>query len=171
MRTFAPSLAIPSSLLLALALAGPASAQQERYQLERTEDGYVRLDTQTGEMSRCEENGTELICRPASEANADSRDQRRNDAKARDQIELELETPDDAAPADEIDRLRDTVEALEQRIEALEAAKPVDVLPTEQEFERTMDYAERFLRRFMGVAKELDDKKPDSADEPAPNRT
>ena len=166
MRPFAPSLAF------SLLLANPASSQQEqRYQLERTEDGYVRLDTQTGEMSRCQENGTELTCRPASEASERSRDQRRNGAETRDQIELELETPDDTAAADEIDRLRDTVEALEQRIEALEAAKPIDVLPTEQEFERTMDYAERFLRRFMGVAKELDDKKPDSSAEPAPNRT
>lgn len=166
MRSFAPP------LVLSLLLAGPASAQQEqRYQLERTADGYVRLDTRTGEMSHCEETGTELVCRPVSEASERSRDQPRNDAESRDQIELELETQDETVAADELGRVRDSIEALTRRVEALEAAKPVAVLPTEQEFERTMDFAERFLRRFMGVVQELDDKKPDPSKEPAPDRT
>jgi hypothetical protein len=48
---------LPFLLLLAPA---PALAQEgDRYQLERTEDGYVRLDTRTGEMSSCREEAVE----------------------------------------------------------------------------------------------------------------
>ncbi|MCB1470123.1 MAG: hypothetical protein KDK08_23945, partial [Rhizobiaceae bacterium] len=46
------------------------SAQEERYRLERTDNGYVRLDTQTGDMSICEERTGQLVCRAAAEERA-----------------------------------------------------------------------------------------------------
>ena len=40
------------STAMAVVLAGPSLAQEaERYALERTDTGYVRMDRQTGEMS------------------------------------------------------------------------------------------------------------------------
>lgn len=39
-------------------LTGTALAQnEERYRLERTENGYVRMDTETGTMTLCQERG------------------------------------------------------------------------------------------------------------------
>jgi hypothetical protein len=58
---------------VALALAaGSAAAQQvdTRYTLEKTAEGYVRMDTVTGEMSICTERDGQLLCRLA----ADERD-------------------------------------------------------------------------------------------------
>ncbi|MFU0503950.1 hypothetical protein [Pseudaminobacter sp. NGMCC 1.201702] len=130
----------PTVLLLLMA-ATVASAQTERYQLEKTEDGYVRMDTQTGEMAICEERAGQLVCKLA----ADER----------------------SAYQDETDQLQATVKALEERIAKLESAvgvTPKSTLPTEEEFEKTMGYMERFLRRFMGIAKDLEqeDKAPEA---------
>lgn len=58
------------SLLLASAIT-PAHAQEtERFTLEKTEDGYVRLNTETGAMSLCEERSGQLVCRMATEDRA-----------------------------------------------------------------------------------------------------
>jgi hypothetical protein len=153
---------------LAVIAASPAASQEEEhYQLQRTDDGYVRMDTRTGEMTRCQENGSELTCRPAAEDRGDERgNETRDENSDQDQARLQ----DEAGSQEELERLRDLVEALQERVEALEAAKPVAVLPTEREFERTMDFAERFLRRFMGIAKELEDTQ-DGSNKPLPDRT
>lgn len=125
--------------LIALAgaacLFGATTAQAQdpaRYQLERSGDGYVRLDKFTGEMSFCEEKAKRIVCHMA----ADERD----------------------ALIDEIARLQERMRTIETRLAALEGAPsaPVTSLPTDEEFEKTMGYMERFFRRFMGVVKDLE---------------
>src|SRR5262249_22728254 len=93
--------------------------------------GYIRMDTQTGEMSICEERTNQLICRTATE--------------------------DRGASKDEIDRLQAKLDAIESRIAKLEArpAVPEALLPSEQEFEKSMDYMEKFFHRFMGIMKDF----------------
>lgn len=133
---------ICSSVLVAL--ASPAAAQEtERYQLERTQDGYVRLDTTTGRVTLCEERDGQLICRMAAE--------------------------DRAAYDREFDALQDRIEALEGRIAALESGRPAAQLPDEQEFEQTLGYMERFFRRFMGIVRDFERDLAPS--EPVPDRT
>ena len=52
-------------------LSLPAQAQDDRrFQLERTEQGIVRLDTQTGAMSLCNDTDGELVCRMAPDERA-----------------------------------------------------------------------------------------------------
>lgn len=138
-------------VVLALLMAPHAgAADTDRYRLEKTETGYVRMDTQTGEMSICEERAGQLICKLATDART--------------------------AFEGEVERLQDSVTALEERIAKLEAAlpaKPQTALPTEEEFEKTLGYMERFLRRFMGIAKDMeeDSKTPDTQQAPEPNKT
>ena len=131
-----------------LILQGSASAHEpERYRLEKTPDGYVRMDTKTGEMSACEKAGSGLVCRMA----ADER----------------------SAMQDEIERLQSDLDALGKRVLQLEnslAAKNEQSLPTEEDFDRTMSYMERFFRSFMGVVKEFEEEKPVPG-EPGTNRT
>lgn len=137
--------------LIALAALGalaatPLAAQEDRYKLERTENGYVRLDTQTGRMSTCTEQGQQLVCRMATEDR-------------------------DAYEAD-IGKLEQRVEALEKRLAGLEKSGVKSDLPSEEEFEQTLGYMERFFRRFMGIVTDLDrtfrEKEPA---EPTPDRT
>lgn len=133
-----------------LAAASANAADTERYRLEKTDSGYVRMDTQTGEMSICEERAGQLVCKQATDART--------------------------AFEGEVERLQDAVAKLEARIGKLEAALPAksqSALPTEEEFEQTLGYMERFLRRFLGIAKEMeeDGKAPDTQPAPAPDKT
>jgi hypothetical protein len=121
--------------LLALVLLPAAALSQDtvRYELEKTADGYVRMDKSTGEMSICKEADGQLICRVA----ADER----------------------TAYDDNLASLTKRVEALEQRLATIggPAPQPQNVLPSEEEFDKTLSMMERFMRRFMGVVREFED--------------
>ena len=115
-------------------LAAPALAEDaNRYRLEKTNEGYVRMDTQTGAMSICNERDGQLVCRVA----ADER----------------------SAFQDEVDRLQGTIKALDERVTKLEnslTARLESKLPSEEEFNKTMGYMERFVRGFMGIVKDME---------------
>lgn len=135
--------------LLAGLGAGPAlAAEAQRYQMEKTDKGYVRMDTQTGEMSICEERDNQLVCKLA----ADER----------------------SALQDEIGRLQGEVKAIEDRVVKLENSltqRLESTLPSEEEFEKTMGYMERFFRSFMGMVKDFEKEEKAQQPEPAPNKT
>ncbi|MBO6717684.1 MAG: hypothetical protein JJ913_06990 [Rhizobiaceae bacterium] len=132
-------------LLLLVAASSSVAQDSGRYRLERTESGFVRMDTTTGRMSFCESGSAGLSC-------ADADDQAASDQ-------------------DRIDALTRQVAALEARVAALEAGNPGEpsaALPSDEEFEQTMSLMERFLRRFMGIVKDIEG---DATEEPAPDRT
>src|SRR5690606_29020277 len=88
-------MSLAACLALAPLVAGSAHANDaERYRLEKSADGYVRMDTRTGAMSICEEKEGQLVCRVA----ADER----------------------SAFQDEIDRLQEQVKSLDERVVKLE---------------------------------------------------
>lgn len=127
--------------LLAMS-ATAAHAQTARFALEKTDDGFVRMDTETGQMSVCTLTNDQLVCKMA----ADERS---------------------AFDAD-IAALEDRVAALEQGRGQGALAVPEGELPSEQEFEQTLDYMERFMNRFMGIVEGFGDN---NSQEPAPDRT
>jgi hypothetical protein len=134
---------------LALAVTATGSAAQEpetRYSLQKTPDGYVRMDTRTGEMSLCTERAGQLVCRIA----ADERN----------------------AWQDELDRVTRRLDEVDKRLSALEASPPQDALPTEEQFEQSLSFMERFFRRFIDIVKDLEEEtdvpKPDV---PQPGKT
>lgn len=127
-----------AAVFLALVATSRASAQEDRYTIERTEDGYLRMDTRTGQMSICSEQSGQLVCRLA----VDDRD----------------------ALQDDLEALQARLTAVENRLSALEGV-PAAGLPSEDEFEKSLSYMERFFRRFMDMVKEFD------SDKPAPDRT
>lgn len=135
-----------ASALLAFALStAPSLAQEQRYQLEKTPNGYVRMDSSSGEMSICEERGAQLVCRVA----ADER----------------------TALQDEVDRLRRDLADLQKRVDRIEgnpAGKTSSGLPSEEEFEKSLSYMERFFRSFMGIVKEQEREEQRT---PAPDRS
>ena len=137
---------LAAPLLVVLGSAG-APAEDDRYVLEKSGDGFVRMDRQSGEMSACTQDGAGLVCKLA----ADER----------------------TAYQDEIDRLHEGLTALDQRVDKLEnslAARLELKLPTEEEFGKTLSYMERFLRSFMGIVKDLEDE-PGPGDSLAPKKT
>lgn len=135
------------SAFLALPVAAMAGAE-DRYRLERTEDGYVRMDTRTGEMSLCRERSGELVCRAGT-----------------DERKVHL---------DEMERMDARLKLLEDRLAALEAkpGNPSVTLPSEEDFEQTLGLMERFFRRFVDVFRDLDgDMRQKEPSQPVPERT
>ncbi len=109
-------------------LAGDAPAG--RYQLQPVEGGVVRLDTATGELTLCKADAGKLACAANAETPAAT-----------------------ASQASDMDALKARVEALERRLAS--PAKGSD-LPTDAEVDRSLSIMEKFMRRFMGLARELD---------------
>ena len=122
--------ALPFIFVVAL-VAGSAQAEGEgRYRMEKTDGGFVRLDTATGEVSLCREQEGQIVCRMA----ADER----------------------AAFEKELDLLTKRVEALEKGgVTGETTAKPS--LPTDEEIDRTMTIMEKMMQRFMGIVKNLEE--------------
>ena len=120
-------------LALGGVLAAIAAFAQEpapgRYAMQKTDTGIARLDTQTGEVSLCQEKEGDLVCRMA--------------ADERTAFELEL------------DLLAKRIEILEKAVgEGQTALKPR--LPTKEEIDQTMSIMERMMRSFMGIVKDLE---------------
>ncbi|RWG90067.1 hypothetical protein [Mesorhizobium sp.] len=138
---------IPAALC-SLVAASAYSEETDRYRLEKSANGYVRMDTQTGAMSICEERSGQLVCKMA----ADER----------------------AAFQDEIDRLQGSVKALDERVAKLEnslSARLESQLPSEEDFNKTMSYMERFFRSFMDIVKDMDKENGDGGVKPRPQKT
>ena len=127
---------LPLTFAAAL-LAGSAHAEGEgRYRMEKTETGFVRLDTASGDVSLCREQDGQIVCRMA----ADER----------------------AAFEKELDLLTRRVEALEKGgVSGQTAAKPA--LPSDEEIDRTMSIMEKMMQRFMGIVKNLEDGEEEPA--------
>ncbi|MBV2142438.1 hypothetical protein KUG47_02870 [Falsochrobactrum sp. TDYN1] len=128
--------------------ASSVDAQEAgRYRLEKTETGYVRLDTRTGALSVCNEQQAQLVCKMATE--------------------------DREAYENDISGLQVRVKKLEDKVAALEksGSPAASTLPTEDEFEKSMSYMERFMRRFMDIARSFDRETEKPEPDTAPGRT
>jgi hypothetical protein len=142
-------LIIAAAIAMSFAGAHAFAQDTDRYALEKSGTGYVRMDRRTGEMSLCEEHSGQLVCK--------------------------LATDERIAAQGQTERLQAAVKSLEERVTKLESgltARLDSALPTEEEFEKTMSYMERFLRRFIGIAKDMetDPEKP-APQSSEPNKT
>jgi hypothetical protein len=134
--------------LAAISFAIPAAVAQEsaenRYTLEKSESGFVRLDRQTGAVTLCAEAEGTLTCRMA----ADER----------------------AAYDEDLARLEKRVEALEKQLADGMAAKSGD-LPSDAEIDRSIGIMERFMRAFFGLVQEFEGEDRTSEPGTIPDRT
>ena len=118
----------------------PAAAQEGRFIMERTEDGIVRLDTFTGELSACSAVEGQMVCRMAA-------DERR-------------------ALEEQIDLLEERITAMERGITE-SPTQPDAGLPSNEEIDRTFGMMEQMMRRFLGIIEEFEqDDEPDPSDSP-----
>lgn len=149
-----------SAVLAVLAgFAAPALAEDalaNRFQMEKTENGIVRLDTVTGAMTLCVEKDGAIACAPGSRPPADVDQARLADLEAR-------------------------IAALEARLEELQAKVPLgsgsgaapDGFPDDAEIDRAVGAMQKFMRGFFGMVDELrkDFEPGDAQPDPAPQRT
>lgn len=134
--------------LVVLSLATPAAVAQEanaeRYTLEKSDSGFVRLDRQTGAVTLCTEDQGTLTCRMA----ADER----------------------AAYDEDLARLEKRVEALERQLADGTAARSGE-LPSDAEIDRSIGIMERFMRAFFNLVQEFQGAEEQPQQEPIPDRT
>ncbi len=138
-RSAARLIGIAAAGLAGLALpGGPASGQDAgRYQLQRTDDGFVRLDSATGSVSHCRRVNAVWTCHSLD--------------KERDAL------------IKRVDRLAAENRQLHKRIAALEKSLRTRSdtkrdgleLPSDEEFEQIMGFFEKTMRRFMEFARTL----------------
>lgn len=144
---------------LAVTLSGHALSEEpiaNRYVMEKTENGFVRLDTVTGEMSICSQRAGQLVCKLAA-------DERR-------------------AFEQTLSELSGRVSALEQRLGSAPPRKPGNDFPDNAELDRALDAMEKMMRGFFGMVEDLREdlgdtrsrepgssQQPDSMIEPDPD--
>ncbi len=130
MRAFV--LGLLGSCLIAASAVAQTSGENGRFSMTPAEGGFLRLDTRTGEVALCRPKGDTVDCRSA---------------------------PNESSPlASEIDRLAKENAELRARLAGqLPPPPPPGAAPpsrTQQEMDRALDYAERFMRRMMRIMRE-----------------
>ncbi|WP_422372598.1 hypothetical protein [Hoeflea sp.] len=137
----------------ALSLSGtvPAHSQEaiaNRFILEKTENGFVRMDTGTGEMSICTLEKEKMVCRLTA-------DERR-------------------AYEEALSDLSERVAALERRLQSGTPGNDMTGIPGDAELDRALGAMEKMMRGFFGMVEDLRREFEVSPQEPAtplPNRT
>lgn len=135
---------LTATLSLGASLAVAQETSSDRYTLEKSESGFVRLDRQTGAVTLCTEADGTLTCRMA----ADER----------------------AAYDEDLARLEKRVDALEKQIADGTAAKSGD-LPSDAEIDRSIGIMERLMRAFFGLVQEFQGEEQKNRQAPAPDHT
>ena len=132
--------------------APDASVPSGRYQIAPDEDGFVRLDTRTGAMTHCGKREGAWRCDVLAEERSDV--DRRLDALAG-KVE---------ALSAEVARLAKRLAAVEAGFGASAAPAPEARLPApearEEDFDEALSFAERLMRRFFDMVRELKSEEP-----------
>lgn len=106
-----------------------------RYVLEKVEQGFLRLDSETGVMALCAAKAGVWECQTIKDDGLDS--------------------------AKDLARLRAENESLKARIAELEKGGGPTKLPSDQEVDRMMDIFGKMFDRFLDFAREMDGKSKD----------
>lgn len=154
-----------ASVLLGASLAASvpmsASAQDRgagRYTMHKTDDGFVRLDTETGAVSLCRKDGTSWSCRDIASGEERSGQSAAGES-GRDTATLERENKE---LKDEIARLEELLGLRGPRANRPPRQHSFK-LPSEKDVDHAFDYFERMLRKFQDRLKRLErEKAPDA---------
>ncbi|MEM9028343.1 MAG: hypothetical protein AAGC70_08230 [Pseudomonadota bacterium] len=140
------------ALISGFAWIGVAMAQDAspgRYTMHPTNDGLVRLDTQTGAVSLCRKAGDNWSCEPMNDT-----------AKAR-RDELAQLRRENSALKTEVKRLEEML-GLNDRSSGTRTPRekaPGLTLPSEKQVDEALNYFERLIQKFQERLERLE-KKP-----------
>lgn len=142
-----------SSLLLAgAAMAQESTSSSGRYQIAPDGDGFVRLDTETGTLAHCGKSEGVWRCRVLAEEQSE--------------FDRRIQALGDEVTAlkSELDRLNQRLGLLEESDNTDRATPPVAEVPSveqrEREFDEALSFAERMMRRFFDMVRELKSEEP-----------
>jgi hypothetical protein len=122
-------------LIMAVMLTGSGATAAEitgRYVLEKVEQGFLRLDRETGVMALCAPKTGVWECETVKDQGLDL--------------------------TAEVMRLKAENDKLKSRIAELEKGGGLTKLPSDQEVDRMMDIFGKMVDRFLDFAREMDGK-------------
>jgi hypothetical protein len=114
-----------------------------RFTMYPADGGFLRLDTQTGQMSTCQKSGSSWACSSLP----DERENYEKDVSALKQENSELKSA--------VKRLEDLAGVNGDKRK--EATAPRATLPTEEDVDKAMSYVQRMLKKFKEKIKEFED--------------
>ncbi len=120
-------------------LRPPLTTSRDRYELQQTEGGFLRLDRDSGLTAFCSATGDGYACRPVAEGKT-----------AQDAMIAKLEK--------RVAELEQKVKALSETKAAPAAAAPRDPtldLPSDEQVDRVAGFLERALKRFRRLADDV----------------
>lgn len=125
----------PFLLVISIILTTPGAGAAEitgRYVLEKVEQGFLRLDSETGAMALCAAKAGVWQCETIKDNGLDL--------------------------TSEIAGLRAENETLKSRLAELEKGGAPTKLPSDQDVDRMMDIFGKMFDRFLDFAREMDGK-------------
>ena len=143
-----------------LCFAGPGAAAAEsgpdtengRYTLSQTADGLIRLDTRTGAVSTCSNNGNGWACyavpdeRKAMDDEIGRLQAENESLKAR----LASREPDSAG------KIEEKPKSDQQVTSKAEGERKIEIpLPSDQDIDRVVSFLERAWRRLVDMANQM----------------
>ena len=148
---------IASAAMVVLALGCQVHATGEkpgRYSMSPVEGGgFVRLDTETGQMSLCQRRDGDWSCREMAEPERGLGSEIDRLAAENKRLKGEIRQMEDIMLGDKGEQGRAEDGTRSGR------AGPGFKLPSEQDVDEAMDYAQRMLRRFRERMKEFEGDK------------
>lgn len=144
MKTFIQtSLVLTAVTVMSIASAAAQDNRTGRYTMHKTDDGLVRLDTETGAVSVCRKVENNWRCEAMASTPADASNQVARLRRENAELKAELR------------RMEDNL-GLNGDRDRSAANKRNFKLPTEQEVDQALNYFERMLRKFQDRLKRLE---------------
>jgi hypothetical protein len=150
-----------ASLVFAFSFAGVGSAiadsapdtENGRYTLSQKGDGFVRLDTRTGVVSTCSNNGNGWACYAVPDERKAMDDEIGRLQTENERLKAQLAARDDASSGK-------TDEALpksdKQPLPKAEGERKIEIpLPSDADVDRAMSFLERAWRRLVDMASRM----------------
>jgi len=142
------------AILCGRSFAGPAAPDNSgRYTMSQTEDGVVRLDTQTGAMALCRRKDDTWACEDMA------------DSQRMLMSEIDKLKSENKSLSDQVEHLEETLGLGDTQGDSPSPRAKL-ALPSEEDVDKAFDYLERMLSKLRERMEKLEEKhgrKPDTA--------
>lgn len=146
---------LPVMIVGLMCTGSPLAAQESggRYKMSPVDDGFVRLDTETGAMSLCIRKGGGWACKPMDDSKPPGNDDLARLAKENAELKDEMRRMEETFGLDSRSK-----SGSEQNEDEQAKAKPEIQLPSEEQVDQAVDYLERMIRKFRERFEKFGDK-------------